>query len=1009
MNYSMGNNKGVTMTELIVAAVLLAVGIFGSLKVFRGISQSIFMSQTKQVATTLAREKLEALQVLPYYRLRAQGAPTYYQPGGSGKPYIYYDPYYTPGPEVVQVGTVKYYRGAYVDRVYRDPSSGDLVAMAVATPYQTEAGLKRIKVGVMWKDGSVWKVVDVTGLKENPVRTRGEVKFVGTVTSTAGIPLTGAMGIAIDTIETRGQMINAQPDGSGHYEFAVRPGTYTLRARDLSNGQVYYTVKQTGYVGYDHNPSTIDFVLPMSLYGRVDTTFWWNSNPVLSRVVGSSVSATDPNFNQEWVEIFNPTTWTWDATKLNLHYYMTRNSSESYVVSTAEFAKHKIDANYINTTIPPGGYFLFANTTTIHLQSGAVDADAVWETVNPASNTWWRVDRAAGPVGRFDPTGIYYAGFPNPDIITTATPGIYIMNQTTWVWTSAFTGYYPIQYNGGGGYLRLTYNPTSTTDYAYLDGVGWRGGVDQGGGCVSPAEPLNAEGGVPNRLIDERSGLQDCEGLNAGEQWIRYASTMAHQETRDIGPAYDSDASVRDWSKWISTAPGYFSRFLPRNSTCPAVPVVSGRDPYQRADRLGNGSEAGYVTAFVNDGISYWIDGIKPTYYTGWTPSPLGFCSTCPRSNMFRYTDYDIPWWGRYEFSRVATGTWTLGMYARRKTSPYDYGVSTQVLLNVTQNSYTWWQGVIASTSDKVFLFGTVRDVYDVPLEDVRVDYKFGDGSTPLNIKSRSGGAYSLEISSSVGKVMSGVHLNMPGTGDYLPAYVDVLWGPHEWWGGVGYKVDSCNCPDTHLGYTGFLTGFVQDELGVGIPDVNVSAINAATNEERASGLTSSGGGRPVGTFLVNVATGMYKVKVMTELEETSSPTISGLISLATATMTSGGIFVGTFTITNAYGRRAGAVVANGGPLNTGAVLVLTTSTIAGTKPPPIDSVFRAGNVTYYMASSDAIGRYSFDVKMNTYNLYGFYPYYNSSGVLTWVKRSTAAYVNSGNNALDFPTLDLTP
>jgi hypothetical protein len=141
MNYSIGNNKGVTMTELIVAAVLLAVGIFGSLKVFRGISQSIFMSQTKQVATTLAREKLEALQVLPYYRLRAQGAPTYYQPGGSGKPYIYYDPYYTPGPETVQVGTVKYYRGAYVDRVYRDPSSGDLVGVVVNVRFPASARL----------------------------------------------------------------------------------------------------------------------------------------------------------------------------------------------------------------------------------------------------------------------------------------------------------------------------------------------------------------------------------------------------------------------------------------------------------------------------------------------------------------------------------------------------------------------------------------------------------------------------------------------------------------------------------------------------------------------------------------------------------------------------------------------------------------------------------------------------------------------------------------------------
>jgi hypothetical protein len=214
--------------------------------------------------------------------------------------------------------------------------------------------------------------------------------------------------------------------------------------------------------------------------------------------------------------------------------------------------------------------------------------------------------------------------------------------------------------------------------------------VDQGGGCANPAEPLNAEGGVGNRLIDQRGGgVQDCEGLNAGEQWIRYASTMAWQETRDIGPAYDSDASVRDWSKWDPGAPGYFARFLPRNSTCPAVPVVTGRDPYQRADRLGNGHDAGYVTAFVNDGISYWVDGIKPTYYTGWTPSPMGFCSSCPRSNMFRYTDYDIPWWGRYEFTRVSTGNWTLGMYARRKTGPYDYGVSTQVLLNVTQNSDT--------------------------------------------------------------------------------------------------------------------------------------------------------------------------------------------------------------------------------------------------------------------------------------------------------------------------------
>ncbi|HNF59651.1 MAG TPA: hypothetical protein PLN89_08760, partial [Elusimicrobiota bacterium] len=60
-----GSRRGATMIELIVAAVLVGVGITVSIKVFQGIAKSVFLSQTKQVATTLAREKLEALQVMP--------------------------------------------------------------------------------------------------------------------------------------------------------------------------------------------------------------------------------------------------------------------------------------------------------------------------------------------------------------------------------------------------------------------------------------------------------------------------------------------------------------------------------------------------------------------------------------------------------------------------------------------------------------------------------------------------------------------------------------------------------------------------------------------------------------------------------------------------------------------------------------------------------------------------------------------------------------------------------
>src|SRR5688572_27673706 len=123
------NTRGLTLTEVVVAAAILATGVFVAIKAFQGIAKSIFVSQTRQVATALAREKLEAMQVLPYYRLPSRTVTQFSNAVGS---YLfYYDSYYTPGPETVKVGAVTYRRGAYVERVYRDPVSGNLVPMAI--------------------------------------------------------------------------------------------------------------------------------------------------------------------------------------------------------------------------------------------------------------------------------------------------------------------------------------------------------------------------------------------------------------------------------------------------------------------------------------------------------------------------------------------------------------------------------------------------------------------------------------------------------------------------------------------------------------------------------------------------------------------------------------------------------------------------------------------------------------------------------------------------------------
>lgn len=62
--------RGLTLTEVVIASAIIAVVTTAAMKYFTRIGTTIYQSRTKQVATTLAREKLEALQRYPYYRLR---------------------------------------------------------------------------------------------------------------------------------------------------------------------------------------------------------------------------------------------------------------------------------------------------------------------------------------------------------------------------------------------------------------------------------------------------------------------------------------------------------------------------------------------------------------------------------------------------------------------------------------------------------------------------------------------------------------------------------------------------------------------------------------------------------------------------------------------------------------------------------------------------------------------------------------------------------------------------
>ena len=222
-------------------------------------------------------------------------------------------------PEMINVGGVRYFRMLSIQKVKKDPTGPNLIDLLddiaegsdlLSTPYYQDTGLKRINVHVAWQSANGWKKIQVVGLKENAVRLQNNCVLWGLVKSTSGALLDQ---ISVEVVES-GHTDATVTDASGRFTFNVSPGTYTLRAVDTRTPDwLYFGARKSVAIDNDDSPKQApDFELnAVDVVSRANATFWFNSAPVISRVCGSSVSFVDPTFDQEWVEIFNPTTWTW--------------------------------------------------------------------------------------------------------------------------------------------------------------------------------------------------------------------------------------------------------------------------------------------------------------------------------------------------------------------------------------------------------------------------------------------------------------------------------------------------------------------------------------------------------------------------------------------------------------------------------------------------------------------------------------------------------------------------
>ncbi len=339
---------------------ILTIGIAGLVKSFGFIQRGVQLSKNKTLAANLAQEKMQILKQKPYYQIIVTSAPLH-NTADFAPEVIDYDQGYFPPESIVEAG-VTYTRYTYIQSIRED--SGVIGSMAPEAP---DAGMKRITVTVTWGQGSGSRKVTLRSIVSNPDTVMANVSFTGVVSSTWGAAVPGAM---VSLVEMSGSADTT--NSVGQYYLNAVPGTYTL----LVTATGYFQAVKSVLVAAGET-ATNNFTLTRMAVGKVEGYAWLTDHLVISQVVGSTVdTSVTPNFDQEYVEIFNPTTYTWTVDgNLGLRF---RRADDA--------AKMPIQINYLNAEIDSGGYYLFANTGTVVAGGIAMDADAVWDAGNSTSD-----------------------------------------------------------------------------------------------------------------------------------------------------------------------------------------------------------------------------------------------------------------------------------------------------------------------------------------------------------------------------------------------------------------------------------------------------------------------------------------------------------------------------------------------------------------------------------------------------------------------------------------------
>ncbi|PKM98541.1 MAG: hypothetical protein CVU79_02630 [Elusimicrobia bacterium HGW-Elusimicrobia-3] len=352
------SRPGITLVELMVAMVIMSVGVLGMVGAFKYFNVGVQSAKTRSLANNIAQERVEYLKNRSYYRVLVT---TQTVPADTNfTPPMVYD--HAPnGEEVVNVGGLNFTRRVLIRKV-NENAGGDLTYLNWNDP---DTGLKEIKVIVAWYERGEWRKLEVTNLRENPARINKTSVIKGYVKDSLNVPVAGVVVRAQERPSMYGET-----DAAGYYNFSIEGGSYTLLA--VKDGWFPGTLPQFSLAPGETSPDE-NFTLTQMSSGTVIGKLYVTDHLVISQIVGSTATATG---NTEWVEVYNPTTWTWTmATGLGT------GANELVRFAYKESAAVLIlpDIDYRAVSLAPNGYFIFANTGTVTAAGVTLQADAVYD------------------------------------------------------------------------------------------------------------------------------------------------------------------------------------------------------------------------------------------------------------------------------------------------------------------------------------------------------------------------------------------------------------------------------------------------------------------------------------------------------------------------------------------------------------------------------------------------------------------------------------------------------